>query len=571
MTKKELNSRKRSKSYTPTPLSPGDIREIPTSPLSPSRDRPLPPRLSKSLPGTPLNNSYQSHFSPTSPIISETSEYSYESDSEAEEVFYTTIINSYEKDQIEQKKEIADLHKEVVRLEERLTILQTESEEKDNKLKVSQEKNQQVIKENKSLKTENEAVHLELKLTNSDYLAKTEENQRLTERLNKEVENSKSLIEKLETQWKENSEMAVKQQKLFNQISRLNSDKNLCETKKAELEQAIIDKEKEYRQRWKEREKEHNKQIQNYRLFNSLEEDKKRKRQTVDYGMLARTNSVYLDHGRSDSMSSLNSLSTRVQSSTLDFELALKTPLTDEFENLPATPSLAEEIKKNEESEKRLSTTFDNLLANINDYQQENSQVVEISAEQFAELEARIVNLTQHNQQQEITMQELVQKNTLLQEQLTAAESQAQRVEDLEKTSFTLHQNNLELGVEKDNLQEQLRQKDYQLQSAELKQTNYYNFIKSLAEIFPLSETQKGKLDKAEEPDIKLLSLLKTNIFGGVNKLKNKIAELEEETKLLEAQKEKMKKSQEANLLEVEDEARELLALIEQAETNIKK
>lgn len=43
--------------------------------------------------------------------------------------------------------------------------------------------------------------------------------------------------------------MAVKQQKLFNQISRLNHDKDLQVEEKNNLEQAIIDKEKEYRQR----------------------------------------------------------------------------------------------------------------------------------------------------------------------------------------------------------------------------------------------------------------------------------------------------------------------------------
>lgn len=203
MTKNEnkLTIRKRSKSYTPTPLSPGDIREIPTSPQSPLRDRPLPPRLSKSLPGTPLDNSYQtSILIPTSPTISE----EYESDSEAEEVFYTTIINSYEREQIEHKKEISNLHKEVVRLEQQLAQTQTQAEEKEktshNKLQIANQKLFQATKENKLLQKENEQVHLESKLISSDYLTATNEIQRLTERLNKEVENSKSLIAQLEKQ-----------------------------------------------------------------------------------------------------------------------------------------------------------------------------------------------------------------------------------------------------------------------------------------------------------------------------------------------------------------------------------
>ena len=201
MTKKALNSRQRSQSYTPTPLSPGDIREIPTSPLSPLRDRPLPPRLSKSLPGTPLNNSYQtSILSPTSPTISEVSEYSYENDSEAEEVFYTTIINAYEKDQIEHKKEISDLNQKILRQEEQLAQLQREGEIKDNKLQATTKKLHQSVQVNKTLQKENEQVHLELKLTSSDYLAETEKNKHLTECLNKEVANSKSLIAKLEKQ-----------------------------------------------------------------------------------------------------------------------------------------------------------------------------------------------------------------------------------------------------------------------------------------------------------------------------------------------------------------------------------
>ncbi|KLL04604.1 MAG: hypothetical protein MRERV_16c008 [Mycoplasmataceae bacterium RV_VA103A] len=556
----KTNLRKRSKSYTPTPLSLGDVREVETSSLSPLRGRPLPPsRQTKSVPNTPLNNSYQSHFSPTSPTISETSEYSYEndSDSEAEEVYYTTIIESYEKDQIEHKREISDLHKEVVRLEEQLTTLQTESKEKDNKLKETRQKLHQASQEIKLLEKEKESISQELNLTNEDFLAKTEEVQNLTTRLNKEIANGKSLVEKLETQWKENKEIATKQQKLFNQITNLSRDKNLQEEEKLRLEQLILDKEKEYRERWKAREKEHQKQIQNYRLFNSSE-DKARKRQTVDYGVLNRSRTIYLDHSRGESTSSL---STRVQSPTLDLELALKTPQTTTLDQELKSPDL-------EESEKRLSTTLTDLMADINDFGSKRTNAVEMSVEAVKELEDRILNLTQQQEiqqqqirQQEASMQELVQKNTLLQEQLVAAEKQTH---EREKSFLALHQNNLGLGVEKDNLQEQLRQKDYQLQSSELKQANYYNFIKSLAEIFPLSETQKGKLDEAEEPDTKLLSLLKTNIFGGVSKLKTKIAELEEE-------KEKMKKSQEANLLEVEDEARELLALIEQAETNIKR
>ncbi|CAG8523790.1 7219_t:CDS:2 [Racocetra persica] len=465
--KKELNSRKRSKSYTPTPLSLGDVREVETSSLSPLRGRPLPPsRQTKSVPNTPLNNSYQSNYSPTSPTISETSEYSYENDdSEAEEVYYETIIKLYEEDKLKTDREITDLHNEIHRLEANLETLQTEGEAKENKLKETRQKLHQASQEIKLLEKEKESISQELNLTNADFLEKDEEVRKLTERLNKEIANGKSLVEKLETQ------------------------------------------------------------------------------QTLDYGILSRAKTIYLDHSRSDSTSSL---STRVQSPTLDLELALKTPKTTTLNQELKSPGL-------EESEKRLSTTFDNLLANINDYQQEKSQVVEISTEAFAEMEARIVDLTQEReayeqriQQQETMVQELAQKNILLQEQLATEQNQTKRVKDIEQSLLILNQNNLEYQRENNDLQEQLRQKNYQLQSTELKKANLDNFIKSLAEIFPLSETQKGKLDEAEEPDTKLLSFLKTNIFGGVSKLKTKIAELEEKQKQQENKEaDKMKRIKE--------------------------
>jgi DNA repair exonuclease SbcCD ATPase subunit len=208
MTKKELKLkflRKRSQSYTPTPLSLGDVREVETTTLSPLQNRPLPPsRQTRSVPNTPLNNSYQSAYSlsPTSPTISEISEAAsyYESDSEAEEIYYTTIINAYEKDQIEHKQEISELHKEVVRLEKQLTTLQTESEAKDNKLQATRQKLHQADQEIKLLGKEKETISQELNLTNDDFLEKAEEVRKLTDRLNKEVANSKSLIQQLETQ-----------------------------------------------------------------------------------------------------------------------------------------------------------------------------------------------------------------------------------------------------------------------------------------------------------------------------------------------------------------------------------
>jgi len=115
----------------------------------------------------------------------------------------------------------------------------------------------------------------------------------------------------------------------------------------------------------------------------------------------------------------MSSLSTRVQSPTLDFELALKTPLNDEFENLPSTPSLEEELKKSE----GLSTTLTDLMTDIDDS-------IKISPQTVKDLEDRILALTQQQEayqlekrQQESAMQELVQKNTLLQEQLNNAEN----------------------------------------------------------------------------------------------------------------------------------------------------
>jgi len=232
---------------------------------------------------------------------------------------------------------------------------------------------------------------------------------------------------------------------------------------------------------------EYNKQIQNYRLFNA-ETDKTRKRQTLDYGTLFRSRSIYLDHSRSDSMSSL---STRVQSPTLDLELALKTPLNDEFENLPSTPSLEEELKKSA----GLSTTLTDLMTDIDDS-------IKISPQTVKDLEDRILALTQEKEayqlekrQQESAMQELVQKNTLLQEQLNNAEK---KTEDLEKAVLTLNQNNLAQQEREKDLQQQLRGEKYDLQSADKRRLAYHGFIRQLAEVFPFSEEQAKKLTWSE-------------------------------------------------------------------------
>ncbi|CAG8838268.1 31133_t:CDS:2, partial [Racocetra persica] len=164
-----------SQSYTPTPLSLGDVREVEISTLTPLSGRPH-PRQVKSLPNTPVNNLLDQTYLPTSPTISEESYYTEsDRDSEAEEVFYETIINAYQRDETKLKKEISDLHNEVNRLEADKATLQTESENKDNKLKETHQKYQQSQKENKLLKVENERVHLELKLTSSDYLVKDEQ------------------------------------------------------------------------------------------------------------------------------------------------------------------------------------------------------------------------------------------------------------------------------------------------------------------------------------------------------------------------------------------------------------
>ncbi|CAG8808080.1 332_t:CDS:2, partial [Racocetra persica] len=363
-------------------------------------------------------------------------------------------------------------------------------------------------------------VHLELKLTSSDYLVKDEQ---------------------------ENKEITHKQQELINQLSRLKNDKKIDEIERAELEQSLLEQAEEYKKQLQELKTKHKKEIQNYRLFNSLEREdegnKKYKRKTLDYGMLSRYSSIYSDHNRASSMTSFP------QSPTLDFEIALKTPKT--------AKSLQEELSGAifNESEKSLDTTLNNLMGEIN-------QVIEISPETVKELEDRILNLTQqqeayqqHIQQQEVMVQELAQKNILLQEQLATEQDQTKRVRNMEQSLLILNQNNLGLAVEKDNLQEQLRQKDYQLQSSELKQANYYNFIKSLAEIFPLSETQQEKLNETDEPDKKFLSLLKTNIFGGVNKLREQITN--SRTEIIEVEKQRQQLLNEVEELKKEKKSLE--------------
>ncbi|CAG8493950.1 12906_t:CDS:10 [Racocetra fulgida] len=332
------------KIYTPTPLSLGDVRVVETTTLSPLQSRPLPPfRLSKSVPNTPLNNSYQSSYSPTSPISEISEEASY-----------------YESD----------------RDKANLATLQTEGEIKDNKLQAITQKLHQSIQVNKTLQKENEQVHLELKLTSSDYLVKDEQFRHLTERLNKEVENNKSLVAELE-------KITHKQQELINQLSRLKNDKKIDEIERAELEQSLLEQAEEYKKQLRELKTKHKKEIQNYRLFNSLEREdegsKKYKRKTLDYGMLSRYSSIYSDHNRASSMTSFP------QSPTLDFEIALKTPKT--------AKSLQEELNDAilNESEKNLDTTLNNLMGEIN-------QAIEISPEAVKELEDRILNLTQQQE-----------------------------------------------------------------------------------------------------------------------------------------------------------------------------
>ncbi|CAG8465352.1 17839_t:CDS:2, partial [Racocetra persica] len=414
------------KSYTPTPLSPGDIREIPTSPLSPSRDRPLPPRLSKSLPGTPLNNSYQ-----TSILTNE--------------LYYTTIIESYERDQIQHKQEISELHNEVVRLEKQLTTLQTESENKENKLKEAHQKLHQATREIKLLGKEKETISQELNLTNADFLEKDEE---------------------------ENKGLAEKQQKLFDQISRLSNDKNLHETERAE----------------------------------------------------------------SDSMSSL---STRVQSPTLDFELTLKTPKT--------AKSLGEELNDAilNESEKGLDTTFNNLMGEID-------KQAGISPQAVQELQDQILALTQANQQQEITMRDLVQENTLMKESLTRVDNQ---IKDLEKSVLTLNQANLAQQEREKDLQQQLREKTYEAHSADSHRIIFDKFVRNIEEAFPLSEEQEKKLEYYERTAQEYLSVLKNNIFGGVNKLREQITT--SRTEIIEVEKQRQQLLNEVEELKKEKQSLE--------------
>ncbi|CAG8795576.1 21088_t:CDS:2 [Gigaspora margarita] len=461
----------------------GDIRQIPTSPLSPLRDRPLPPaaRQTKSLPGTPLNNSYQtSILSPISPTISEVNEeynkYSYETtDSECEELDYNAItktIKNYEnevsamqKKQKEHKQEISNLNQKILRQEEELAQLQNEGEIKDNKLQAITQKLHQSDQVNKTLKVENDQVHLELKLTNSDYLQKEKE---------------------------ENSEMAVKQQKLFNQISRLNQDKNLCETKKAELEQAIISKEKEYRER-----------------------------QTVDYGMLARAKTIYLDHSRSDSMSSL---STRVQSPTLDFELTLKTPQT--------VKSLGEELNDAilNESEKSLDTTLNNLIGEIE---------AGISLQAVQELEDRILALTQQQEadQQRIRQQEA---NYELKEAQNREKKAEAKIKELETK---LLQKSQELSLKSESWQDELEIV-----------TNERN---SHRQTLQLLAAEKDATAKREQ-----------ELLREVEELKKQNQSLEESMDLTEALKEMDELNELTNQIEQKELNKQNIALLT---TNIKK
>lgn len=269
----------------------------------------------------------------------------------------------------------------------------------------------------------------------------------------------------------------------------------------------------------------HLKQIDNYRIFGALDKEEiLGKKRSFDFSNLSDSElSSHRNHFRTRSLdlsrpSSISLLNKRNSKLNLELELSLspKTPnkinekgnfFGDDFSDTP---------------EQEAIDPFNILMNDIGEYEKENQTKAITEMEKEIEnnrLNEELTELKRQKQQQEKAVQDLLQENILLKEQNKG----------LEKKVYELHQINLQKGLENEVHIENLKEKDFWLQSGEEKKAKFLNFTKNLEEVFPLNEKQEASLKEVQEPEVTRLLYLKTNIFGGVNKFKKELEELKED------------------------------------------